>query len=64
MFTYRGNPTDKKVRQFLKTNGIQFAHIKNTAFVSNKELRCHKVWPNFIAGEPMSLKQIKDFGTT
>jgi superfamily I DNA/RNA helicase len=61
LFTYRGNPTDKKVRQFLKTNGIQFAHIKNTAFVSNKELRCHKVWPNFIAGEPMSLKQIKDF---
>ena len=61
LFTYRGNPTDMKVRQFLKTNGIQFAHIKNTAYVSNKELRCHKVWPNFINGEPMSLKQIKDF---
>jgi len=61
LFTYRGTPTDAKVRQFFKINGIQFAHIKNTAYVSNKELRCHKVWPNFIAGEPMPLKQIKDF---
>ena len=26
-----------------------------------KEIRCHKLWPEFIEGKPMPLKQIKDF---
>ena len=26
-----------------------------------KEIRCHKLWPEFIKGKPMPLKQIKDF---
>ena len=35
-------------QKIFKTNGIQFAHIKNTAHVSNKELRCHKLWPTLL----------------
>jgi hypothetical protein len=29
--------------------------------VPKKELRCHKLWPEFTEGKPMPLKQIKDF---
>jgi superfamily I DNA/RNA helicase len=61
LFTYRGTPSDKKFRDFFINNALEFSHIKNTSFVSKKELRCHYLWPKFIKGEPMSLTQIKAF---
>jgi hypothetical protein len=61
LFTYRGTPSDSWVRKFLKHHGIEFAHVGNTAHVPKKEIRCHKLWPEFTEGKPMPLKQIKDF---
>jgi len=62
LFTYRQKPSDAWIKNFFKQHGIEFAHVwKNTAHVSKKELRCHKYWPDFIKGRPMTLKQIKDF---
>ena len=61
LFTYRGNPTDVDIKKFFKQHGIEFAHVGNTAHVAKKEIKCHKFWPDFVAGKPMSLKQIKDF---
>jgi len=61
LFTYRGTPSDSWVKKFLKQHGIEFAHVGNTAHVPKKELRCHKLWPDFCKGTPMPLKQIKDF---
>ena len=61
LFTYRGTPSDSWVKKFFKQHGIEFAHVGNTAHVPKKEIRCHKLWPEFIKGVPMPLKQIKDF---
>jgi hypothetical protein len=61
LFTYRGTPSDSWVKKFFKQHGIEFAHVGNTAHVPKKEIRCHKLWPEFIEGKPMPLKQIKDF---
>ena len=61
LFTYRGNPSDTFVKNFFDQHGIEFAHVGNTAHVPKKELRCHKLWPEFASGKPMSLQQIKDF---
>jgi len=61
LFTYRGTPSDSWVKNFFKQHGIEFAHVGNTAHVSKKELKCHKLWPEFVKGKLMSLKQIKDF---
>ena len=61
LFTYRQTPSDSWIKKFLKDNGIEFAHVGNTAHVPKKELRCHKLWPDFCKGTPMPLKQIKDF---
>jgi|TARA_R110002020_G_scaffold90289_1_gene219820 superfamily I DNA/RNA helicase len=61
LFTYRQKPVDAWIRKFLIRHGIQFAYLENSPYVSNKELECHKLWPKFIKGKPMSLKQIKDF---
>jgi len=63
LFTYRGTPSDGWVKTFLKQHGIEYAHIGNTAHVPKKEIRCHKLWPEFASGKPMPLKQIKDFWT-
>ena len=63
LFSFRGTPSEKRVTQFLKHYGFEFAHIDNSAYVSKKELRCHEEWPKFISGEPKSLKQIKDFAS-
>ena len=49
------------VKKFFRQHGIEFAHVGNTAHVPKKELRCHKLWPDFCKGTPMSLRQIKDF---
>ena len=61
LFTFRGNPSDTWVKEFFKDHGIEFAHVGNTAHVPKKELKCHKLWPEFVKGKPMPLKQIKDF---
>ena len=61
LFTYRQKPSDAWVKKFFKQHGIEFAHVGNTAHVPKKELRCHKLWPDFVKGKPVSLKQIKDF---
>ena len=61
LFTYRGQPSDSWVKKFFKQQGIEFAHVGNTAHVPKKELQCHKLWPDFCKGTPMPLKQIKDF---
>ena len=61
LFTYRQTPSDSWIKKFLRDNGIEFAHVGNTAHVPKKELRCHKLWPDFCKGTPMPLKQIKDF---
>ena len=61
LFTYRQKPSDAWVKKFFKQHGIEFAHVGHSAHVSKKELRCHKVWPKFVSGTPVSLKQIKDF---
>jgi len=61
LFTYRQTPGDLRVRQFFKQNAIEFSHVKNQAYVSKKEIKCHYLWPKFLAGEPMSLTQIKAF---
>ena len=63
LFTFRGNPSDTWVKEFFKDHGIEFAHVGNTAHVPKKELKCHKLWPEFVKGKPMPLKQIKDFWT-
>ena len=61
LFTYRQKPSDAWVKNFFKQHAIEFAHVGNTAHVPKKELRCHKLWPEFAKGKPMSLRQIKDF---
>ena len=44
---YRGTPEDSWVKKFFKQQGIEFAHVGNTAHVPKKELRCQKLWPDF-----------------
>tara|TARA_R100001591_G_scaffold66419_1_gene75744 strand:+ start:371 stop:1945 length:1575 start_codon:yes stop_codon:yes gene_type:complete len=64
LFTYRGVPSGKWVRSFLLYHGLEFAKIGRfgvSTYVSKKEIRCHKFWPDFVQGIPMSLKQIKEF---
>ena len=61
LFTYRQKPSDSWIKKFFKQHGIEFAHVGNTAHVPKKELKCHKLWPDFCKGTPMSLRQIKDF---
>ena len=61
LFTYRGTPSDTWFKKFFQQQGIEFAHVGNTAHVPKKELQCHKLWPEFCRGTPMSLKQIKNF---
>ena len=50
-----------EMRKFFKQHGIEFAHVGNTAHVPKKEIRCHKLWPKFVKGALLPLKQIKDF---
>jgi len=61
LFTYRGTPSHSWVKNFFEQHGIEYAHVGNTAHVKKEEIRCHKLWPEFIEGKPMPLKQIKDF---
>ena len=61
LFTFRGTPSDNRCREFFIKRGIEFAHVDQSAFVSKKELRCHKLWQEFVKGQPVSLTQIKHF---
>ena len=61
IFAYRGKPSDKRIKEFFETYGIEYAHISSSAHVPLKELKCHDEWPSFTEGAPKSLKQIKDF---
>ena len=61
IFAYRGKPSDAGFKNFFHKHGIEYAHITNSAHVSNKELKCHDEWPSFTEGAPKSLKQIKHF---
>ena len=61
LFTYRGTPSGKWIRSFLQYHGIEFCHVGSDPYVSKKEIRCHKMWPEFANGSPVSLKQIKEF---
>lgn len=61
LFTYRGTPCGKWARSFLHYHGIEFCHVGSDPYVSKKEIRCHKTWPEFVKGKQMPLKQIKEF---
>jgi len=61
LFTYRGTPSDIRCTDFLIAQGIEFAPVGKSPFVVKKELRSHKLWPEFIKGVPMDLMQIKHF---
>jgi len=61
LFTYRGTPSDVRCTDFLIAQGIEFAPVSKPPFVIKKELRSHKLWPDFIKGIPMDLTLIKNF---
>jgi len=61
LFTYRGTPGDIRCKKFFDSHGLEYAHVKNSAYVSKKELRAHHLWPDFIRGIPMSRTQVKHF---
>ena len=61
LFTYRGTPGDTRCTEFFDRHGLEYAHVKNSAHVSKKELRAHHLWPDFIRGIPMSRTQVKHF---
>ena len=61
LFTYRGTPGNIRCTEFFDRHGLEYAHVKNSAHISKKELRAHHLWPDFIRGLPMSLIQIKHF---
>ena len=61
LFTYRGTPGDVRCTDFLMAQGIEFSPVGKSPFVIKKELRAHKLWPEFIKGTPMDLTQIKHF---
>jgi superfamily I DNA/RNA helicase len=61
LFTFRGKPSDKRIRNFLISQGIEFAHIGNSAYVSKKEFRCHDIWEDCLKGKSFNLQQLRDF---
>ncbi len=61
LFTFRGKPSHKWIKKFLMSNGINFSHVGNDPFVSQKKFFSHKTWPEFVKGKPVSLKQIKHY---
>jgi len=61
LFTYRGTPSDTRVTKFLSKQGLEYAMVDGSPHASKKEINCHYVWPDFVKGKPMYLKQIKSF---
>jgi len=61
LFTYRGNPTHKRINQFLESNGIDYKLVSNDhPHVSRKHFRCFKTWNNFL-NDKVSKKQIMEY---
>jgi superfamily I DNA/RNA helicase len=61
LFTYRGNPTHKKINEFLQKNGIDYKLVSNDhPHVSRKHFRCFKTWKNF-RNDKVSKRQIMDY---
>ena len=48
LFTYRGNPTHKKINQFLQDNGIDYSLLSGNPHVSRKYFSCFKTWKTFL----------------
>ncbi len=63
LFTYRGTPSDTRVTKFLSGQGLEYGMVSSEfkPHASKKEINCHYVWPDFVNGKPMHLKQIKSF---
>jgi len=61
LFTYRGRPGDSRCTEFFDRHGLEYAHVKNSAHVSKKELNAHKMWADCLDGKPMSRTQVKHF---
>jgi len=61
LFCYRGKPSDIRIIDFLKQNGLEFSYVGGSAHVSKEELRCHNEWPSFYDGVPKSKSQLKQF---
>ena len=61
LFTYRGTPGDTRVTKFLSRQGLEYSMVGSSPHASKKEINSHYVWPNFVKGKPMDLKQIKAF---
>lgn len=61
LFTYRGNPTHKRINEFLQNNGIDYKLVSNDKpHVSRKDFRCFKTWDNFL-NDKVSKKQIMEY---
>ncbi len=61
LFTYRGNPTHKHIKEYLEKNGIDYKLISNEhPHVSRKHFRCFKTWQNF-KNDKVSKRQIMDY---
>ena len=61
LFTYRGTPGDTRVTKFLSREGLEYSMVDCSPHASKKEINSHYVWPDFVQGKPMHLRQIKDF---
>jgi superfamily I DNA/RNA helicase len=48
LFTYRGNPTHKKISEFFIDNGIDYQSLSNHPHVSREHFRCFKTWKTFL----------------
>ena len=61
LFTYRGNPTHKYIKEYLEKNGIDYKLVSNEhPHVSRKHFRCFKTWQNF-KNDKVSKRQIMDY---
>ena len=61
LFCYRGKPSDIRIIDFLKQNGLEFSYVGSSGHVSKEELRCHNEWTSFYKNFPKSRTQIKQF---
>jgi len=61
LFTYRGTPSDNRATKFLSRMGLEYSMVGCSPHASKKEINSHYVWPDFVQGKPMHLRQIKDF---
>ena len=60
LFTYRGNPTHKRINEFLQNNGIDYSLLSGNPHVSRKHFSCFKTWKTFLNGS-VSKQQILDY---